>query len=170
MTGGFLLTRYRLPRIYWIIPILAFIAAIEEFAWIIIVFGPPLVALGGEHWHLHDFFGTAYILFKHAEIGWGSEVVGGGVLFGGRVFFFHNLKFFLMDRRPLLIAGLAVGFLVLAQVNDAVTEMGGYEKTGQSPISMSVEELLENNGALLLRETRGLQQGSFLANVKDWPL
>ena len=54
-----------------------------------------------------------------------------------------------MDSRPLLIVGLAVGFLVLAQVNDAVTEMGGYKKTDQSPISMIVEELLENSGALL---------------------
>ncbi len=47
------------------------------------------------------------------------------------------------------MASLAVGFLVLAQVSDAVSEMGGYKKTGQSPISMIVEELLENNGALL---------------------
>lgn len=149
VTGGFLLTRYRLPPIYWIIPILALIAAIEESAWIIMVFGRPLVVLGGEHYNLHDFFGTAYLLLKNAELGWGSAVVGGGVLFGGGAFFFHNLKSFLMDRRPLLIAGLAVGFLVLAQVSDAVTEMGGDKKTGQSPISMIVEELLENNGALL---------------------
>ena len=47
------------------------------------------------------------------------------------------------------MASLAVGFLVRAQVSDAVTEMGGDKKTGQSPISMIVEELLENNGALL---------------------
>ena len=34
-------------------------------------------------------------------------------------------------------------------MNDAVTEMEGYKKTGQKPISMIVEELPENNGALL---------------------
>lgn len=149
VTGGFLLSRYRLPRIYWIIPILALIAAIEESAWIIMVFGRLLVVLGGEHRNLHDFFGTAYLLLKDAELGWGSAVVGGGILFGGGAFFFHSLESFFVNRRPLLIAGLAVGFLVLAQVSDAVTEMGGYKKTGQSPISMIVEELLENNGALL---------------------
>ena len=149
VTGGFLLARYRLPRIYWIIPILALIAAIEESAWISTVFGRPLFVLGGEHHNLHDFFGTAYLLFKAAELGWGSAVVGGGVLFGGGAFFFYSLESFFVNRRPLLMASLAVGFLVLAQVSDAVTEMGGDKKTGQSPISMIVEELLENNGALL---------------------
>ena len=89
-----MLTRYRLRRIYWLIPILVFVAAIEEFAWIIIVFGRPLVVLGREHWNLPDFFGTVYILSKDVGLGWGSTVVVGGVLFGGGVFFFHNLNFF----------------------------------------------------------------------------
>ena len=111
VTGGFLLAWYRLPRIYWIIPSLAFIAAMEEIAWIIMVFGRPLVILGGEHWNLHDFFGTAYLLLKDAELGWRSAVVG-GVLFGGGVFFFHKLKSFFVNRPPLLLVRLAVGFLV----------------------------------------------------------
>ena len=122
--GGFLLSRYRFLSTYWIIPILALIAAIEESAWINMVFGRPLVVLGEEHHNLHDFFGTEYLLLKDAELGWGSTVVGGGVLFGVGAFFFHSLESFFVNRRPLLIAGLAVGFLVLAQVSDAVTEMG----------------------------------------------
>ena len=76
------------------------------------VSGRPLVILGGEHWNLHDFFGTAYLILKDAELGWGSAVVG-GVLCGGGVFFFHNLKSFFVNRSPLLLVRLAVGFLVL---------------------------------------------------------
>ena len=129
VTGGFLLALYLLPRIYWIIPTLAFIAAIEEFAWTIMVFGRPLVILGGDHWKLHDFFGTAYLLLKDAELGWGSAVVGG-------VFFFHNLEVLFRERASTTYGTFGRRFLVLAQVNDAVTEMGGYQKTGQSPISM----------------------------------
>ena len=81
VTGGFLLARYLLPRIYWMIPILAFIAAVEEFAWIIKAFGRPPVILGWEHWHLHDFFGTAYLLLKDAKLGLGTAAVNCSVLF-----------------------------------------------------------------------------------------
>ena len=147
--GSVLLIREKLAMVYWTIPLMGLIAAIEEFAWIIILCGQPLVVFGEEHYNLHDFFGTAYMLIRTTELSCERVMLMAGVMLSGSVVCCTRLKALFFGHRPLWLICLAGCCIVLAQIGDALAESDGLKGQSQGAIGMMVEELLENTGALL---------------------